>query len=279
MIDKKSIQSSLGDLEKKINKKTKIFVKYNYSRINLQRRIGFITLLPFSYLIIFIFKFIMGYKIGNIKLIRKQFKEILKENKPLIICANHLTFIDSCIIIWAFAPNYWYQFNYKYFSWNLPAGDFFGKKFRYRIIAFLSKCIFIHRDATSDHHNEILNICKELLLKGEIVTIFPEGKRSRSGIFDITKLTYGVGKIIKSVPECRVLCVYLRGDKQETFSNYPPRNSLFYMKLSCITPKTNLESRAAYGQIVSQIAQNLKKQEEEYFLTRSGGIIHQHGNN
>ena len=278
MSNRNSIQSSLAHLEKKLNEKTKGFIKYSCNRINLQRIIGFITLIPFCYGIIFIFKYVMGYKIEDVKNIRAQFQEILKDKNPLIICANHLTFVDSCLVIWALAPNYWYQFNYKHFSWNLPAGDFFGKKLRYRVIAFLSKCIFIHRDASPIHHNEILDICKDLLLKGEIVTIFPEGKRSRSGIFDPTKLTYGVGKIIQAVPNCRVLCVYVRGDKQETFSNYPLKNSSFYMKLKCITPKTNLQGREANGQIVNQIAQTIKTQEEEYFTNYAGGIIQKYGN-
>lgn len=273
-----STESSIYRLEKKLNEKTKIFVKYSCNRINLQRAMGFITLIPFCYGIISIFKYVMRYKIENKKEIRRQFKEILTENTPLVICSNHLTFIDSCLIIWALAPNYWYQFNYKNFSWNLPAGDFFGKKRRYRFVAFLSKCIFIHRDASANHHNEILNICKQLLLKKEIITIFPEGKRSRSGIFDPTKITYGVGKIIQAVPNCRVLCIYVRGDKQETFSNYPLKNSTFSMQLNCITPTTTKTGREGVTEIVQQIAKTIKAQEENYFLQHSGGLIKQHAN-
>ena len=173
MAHRNPFQASLLQLEKKFNEKTKGIIKYSCNRINLQRIVGFVTLVPFCYAIIFIFKFVKHYKIENIKEIRSQFQEIIKDKRPLIICSNHLTFIDSCIIIWALAPNYWYQFNYRYFTWNLPAGDFFGKKLRYRMVAFLSKCIFIHRDASAHHHNEILNICQNLLLKGEFVTIFP----------------------------------------------------------------------------------------------------------
>ena len=215
----------------------------------------------------------MGYKIENIKSIRNQFKSIIKNKKPLVICANHLTFIDSCLIIWALAPNYWYQFNYKYFSWNLPAGDFFGKKWYYRVIAFLAKCIFIHRDASASHHNEILNICKNLLLKGEIITIFPEGKRSRTGRFEETQMTYGVGKIIQNIPNCRVLCIYVRGDKQETYSNYPLKNSSFYISMNLVTPKTELSGREGCSEIVHQIASVIKTQENDYFFERKAGVI------
>ena len=267
----------IGIKEKKKNKSS-IFVNYTNQRLLFQRTFSFLVLIPFCYTIIFIFKFIMGYKIENIKSIRNQFKSIIKNKKPLVICANHLTFIDSCLIIWALAPNYWYQFNYKYFSWNLPAGDFFGKKWYYRVIAFLAKCIFIHRDASASHHNEILNICKNLLLKGEIITIFPEGKRSRTGRFEETQMTYGVGKIIQNIPNCRVLCIYVRGDKQETYSNYPLKNSSFYISMNLVTPKTELSGREGCSEIVHQIASVIKTQENDYFFERKAGVIERHEN-
>ncbi|WP_158996578.1 lysophospholipid acyltransferase family protein [Pigmentibacter ruber] len=275
MLEKENSKSTaqiIQTTDKEIYKSPAI-VSYSEQRLFFQKTISFLLLIPFCYSIIFIFKFIMKYKIENIKKIRKQFKEIIKEDKPLIICANHLTFIDSCLIIWALAPNYWYQFNYKYFSWNLPAGDFFGKKWHYRTIAFLAKCIFIHRDASSSHHNEILSICKNLLLKGEIITIFPEGKRSRTGRFEENQMTYGVGKIIQNVPNCRVLCIYVRGDKQETYSNYPLKNSNFYIDLKLIEPNTKLEGREGCGEIVSQIAKQIKTQENAYFTIYKSGFI------
>ncbi|KAB8029086.1 lysophospholipid acyltransferase family protein [Fluviispira multicolorata] len=255
------------------NSNASIFVKYTVERLKLQRVINTLVLLPFCGGIILIFKYILRYKIQDIKIIRKQFKEIIKNNNPIIICSNHLTFIDSCLIIWALASIFWYQFHFKFFSWNLPAGDFFGKKKRYRLIALLCKCIFIHRDASPNHHNEILDICKKILKKGEVVTIFPEGKRSRTGYFDPNQLTYGVGKIIQNVPNCRVLCVYIRGDKQETFSNYPVKNSTFYMKMNVITPTTELFGKEGCSEIVNQIAQTIKKQEEEYFSSHNSGVI------
>lgn len=271
--DKNKVSLNISQIEEISKKNSSIFVKYTNKRLNFQKKIGFLVLIPFGYSIIFIFKIIMKYKIININEIRSQFKEIIKDKKPLIICANHLTFIDSCLIIWALASNLWYQSNYKYFSWNLPAGDFFGKKYYYRIIAFLSKCIFIHRDATSTHHNEILSICQNLLTNGEIVTIFPEGKRSRSGKFDISKLTYGVGKIIQNVPDCRVLCIYIRGDKQETYSNYPLRNSHFHMSMKIFKPDSEMLGREGCSKVVNAIGKIIKDQEDEYFKLRRAGIV------
>lgn len=280
MLDQENtkVSSEIIGINEKKRKNSSIFVNYSKQRLHLQRTISFLVIIPFCYSITFIFKFIMGYKIENVKSIRHQFKEIIKDNKPLVICANHLTFIDSCLIIWALAPNYWYQFNYKYFSWNLPAGDFFGKKWYFRAIAFLAKCIFIHRDASPIHHNEILTICKELLLKGEIITIFPEGKRSRTGRFEEKQMTYGVGKIIQNISNCRVLCVYIRGDKQETYSNYPLKNSRFSISMNLVTPKTELSGREGCSEIVHQIAKVIKTQENDYFFARKAGVIEKHEN-
>jgi hypothetical protein len=268
--EKMNVSQKLISLKKYESEKSTIFVKYTKTRLQVQKIFGFITLLPFCYFILFIFKFIMKYRFENKKQIRAQFQKIIQDNQPLIICANHLTFIDSCLISWALASNLWYFFHYKHFSWNLPAGDFFGKKKRYRIIAFLGKCIFIHRDACPTHHNEILSICCRLLSQGNIITIFPEGKRSRSGRFDPSSITYGVGKIIQKKPQCRVLCVYLRGDQQEQYSNYPSRNSNFYMAMKLLSPKTILTDREGCADLVQQIARVIKEQEDNYFHSKLG---------
>jgi hypothetical protein len=247
---------------------SRIFAKYTKKRLILQRIIGRISLLTVGFFIVFLFKFVCRYKIEDVKKTRAQFKEIIKENTPLLICANHLTFIDSCLIIWALGGGMWYLFHYRYFSWNLPAGDFFGSMPLFRIMGFLNKCIFIHRDASSDHHNEILNICKNLLMLGEVITIFPEGKRSRSGLFEHTKMTYGVGKILVEVPHCRVLSLYMRSDKQVCYSNYPALNSNFLVKMEVMKPTTDKKGREAVAHLVSQIAESLKKLEDRYFEAR-----------
>jgi 1-acyl-sn-glycerol-3-phosphate acyltransferase len=240
------------------------------SRTRMQSFICWLLLLPFGGLLVLMMR-VCGYSIENIREVRKQYRDIWenKDKAPLIICANHLTFIDSALIIWGLASNGWYLFNYKAFTWNLPAGDFFKKKLRYHLTLYLTKCIFIHRDGSNEHKNDVLRLCRYLLLQNNVVLIFPEGQRSRKGFFDPEKITAGVGKIIYSLENARVLCIHLRGDKQKSFSNYPPRGSQFRMSMKLISPVTDKRGKAAYVEIVGQIAGTIKQFENEYFESRT----------
>ncbi len=233
--------------------------------LKVQRTVGWIFLLPFAGFLVFLMRYFRGYQIEDLSRLRKEFRTVTSEGTPLLICANHLTFIDSALMIWAFGSNLWYFSNFRAFSWNLPAGDFFKKKFVYRVIAFLNKCIFIHRDGSKSHKDAVLGMCRYLLSRGELVSVFPEGRRSRSGRFDREKITFGVGKVLSTLPGCRVLCVYLRGDKQETYTDFPPKHSRFRVSLKVIHPVTGLRGRPAYFELATQIADTLQGMESDYF--------------
>ena len=89
--------------------------------LSLQRIVSYFLLIflyPFFYIIFFS---IYRYRIIEIKSIRKEFKKICSEiNGPMLICSNHLTFIDPIIIIWAFGSFWYYLFHYNRFTWNFP---------------------------------------------------------------------------------------------------------------------------------------------------------------
>lgn len=235
----------------------------------MQRTCGWFLILPFCGLLAFLFRFVGRYRIENQRELRALYRELAKDKRPLLICLNHLTFIDSALAIWAFGSNFWYQFHYAKFSWNLPAGDFFKKKLSHRTVAYLAKCLFIHRDGTKRHKSAVLDLCMRLLRQGEVVTIFPEGKRSRTGRFELERLTYGVGKVCMELRDCRVLCAYIRGDRQETFSNYPAKGSRFRIATQLITPATALEGRDGCADLTLQIARTIKGLEDQYFAARA----------
>src|SRR5690349_9534818 len=49
-----------------------------------------------------------GYRIENLRAIRAQYAALAGRPGPILICANHLTFIDSLLIVWALAPASFY---------------------------------------------------------------------------------------------------------------------------------------------------------------------------
>ena len=249
---------------------------WQIEKTRFQSNLCRLLLLPVGGLLVAVMKYVRGYRIENMAEIRRQFKEIWAEKErgqyPLVICSNHLTFIDSALIIWALASNFWYFFNYKAFTWNVPAGDFFKKKLHYHAILYLTKCIFIDRKGSPAHKNAVLNLCRYLLAKGNIVLIFPEGQRSRDGSFDADRLRFGTGKILTSLENARVLCVYIRSPLQKAFSNYPPKGSRFSLNMKLIQPNTRGPSKKqASIAAVKEIGAVIEQMEQEFFKRQKPG--------
>ncbi len=225
--------------------------------------------MPLYFLCTFTMRYVAGFRIANIQEIRKRYCEIAKTPGPLIICSNHLTFIDSMILIWAFGGNFWYFFNFSRFSWNLPAGDFFKKKWHYRLLASIAKCIFIHRDGPKEHKNTVVGMCRTLLEAGETITFFPEGRRSRTGRFEADRLTFGVGKLVSMIGPCPVLCVYLRSDKQTSYSSYPAKNSTFHVAMELLHCAATEPGQEGYQNVISKVRTSIMRMEDQYFSSQS----------
>lgn len=243
------------------------------SAVRTQSYVCWLLLLPFGGFLILLMM-LKGYRIKNIRETRAQFRKIIAENngRPLLLCSNHLTFIDSALIIWGLASNFWWMRNYKVFPWNLPAGDFFKKKLKYHLTLYLTKCIFIHRDGTSEHKSAILGLCRFLLKRGHTVLVFPEGQRSRKGLFDAENVTLGAGRLVSSLENSRVLCLHLRSDKQKTFSNYPPSDSKFTLSMQVIEPASEKSGKEGYIDISHQIARTIKQMEAEFFAANGNNV-------
>lgn len=246
---------------------------WQIEKTRFQSNLCRILLLPVGGLLVAVMKYVQGYRIENMAEIRKQFRQIWEDKErgqyPLVICSNHLTFIDSALVIWALASNFWYLFNYKAFMWNVPAGDFFKKKLHYHAILYLTKCIFIDRKGSPAHKNAVLNLCRYLLAKGNVVLIFPEGQRSREGRFDVDKLRFGTGKILTSLENARVLCVYIRSPLQKAFSNYPPKGSNFSLNMKLIQPNVEGSSKKqASIAAVKEIGAEIAEMERAFFASQ-----------
>jgi len=233
--------------------------------LSLQRVLGHLFVLPLGAIIIYLLRFRRRYTISNLKEIRKQFKEIVSSGEPLLVCSNHLTMIDSVILQWAFASLPWYFLHYRCFCWNIPAVEHARSKLSWRIITFVTKCILIDRQGSVGHIKQTFKKICQCVKRGDLFMIFPEGTRSRTGRVVTEDITYGIGKVVQRVPNCKILCVYLRGHNQEHYSTFPPHGARFSIALTPITPTSTHTGLRATRDYSLQAATTLKKMEEDYF--------------
>lgn len=243
------------------------------AKLFLQRIISFLILV-LLYFCYWIFLFIIRrYQILSINDIRKQFKSITKDIAgPLLICSNHLTYIDSVVLILAFGSCLDYIFNFHVMPWNFPKTTHMKKNVFYMLISYIGKCVFIDFNNHNRATNQPMNIAKYLLLRGEYIMLFPEGHRGHGGRVDTQNFTYGVGKLIKEVPNIKVLCTYLRGSTQMEGSNFPNKHDKFYCKLKLLDPTklipqaiNNTSELKIMRDLSKKIIQQLYDMEQEYF--------------
>ena len=68
-----------------------------------------------------ILRFGLGYRVAGLRELRREYRQIRREgDAPLLICANHLTLIDSFLIGWALGSPGWYLRHFASLPWNLP---------------------------------------------------------------------------------------------------------------------------------------------------------------
>ena len=228
--------------------------------LSTQRWIAF-ALAPLTLpLLAGVLRIFLGYRIENRGELRREYRRIRRESDaPLLICANHLTLIDSLLIGWALGSVGWYMRNPASLPWNLPERRNFAATALMRAAVYAMKCLPIERGGSRQEVADVLRRFTYLLGRGEVGLVFPEGGRSRSGRIDPESAAYGVGRLVRSVPDCRVLCVYLRGEHQSTYSNFPARGDRFRVSLGWVEPKTDLHglrgSREIARQILGRIAE------------------------
>jgi len=212
---------------------------------------------------------LMRYRIRNLGLQRAVVRSLLKEHSgPWIICPNHLTMIDSVILAYALAPLYRYMFRYRTLAWNLPEQENFQSNAFLAITCYLTKCIPVNRGGDREKMKKTLEKCTYLLSRGESIVVFPEGGRTRTGRVDMDNFSYGVGRLISKIPNCRVMCVYMRGDRQTAYSDIPQFGERFYQKISVMTPHLHDTGLKGQRDCAKQIVEHLARMENEYFETR-----------
>ena len=236
--------------------------------LRLQRTIGLLSFPLLGCAVIVLLRFVMGYRIPNLYQVRRRVKELLQEESgPLLICANHLTLVDSAIIEWALASNWTYLRHFRLFPWSVPERRHYWKNVLLRLVCYFGKCVPVVRGGPPEQTKLILEKLRYLLKDGESLFIFPEGTRSRAGLVETKNHAYGVGRLLTEVEGVRVLCVYLRGHHQERFSSLPRRREVFYSDVELIAPRSAYKGLRAARDISTQIVEKLSEMEQKYFAT------------
>jgi 1-acyl-sn-glycerol-3-phosphate acyltransferase len=232
----------------------------------IQRELGRLVAIVWVPLAVLVLRYGFGYRIQRLQHIRREFKRIRSETKgPLVICANHLTMIDSFLIAWALAPPWEYVLNFDLLAWNTPERTNFASTLRNRILAYFAKCIPITRGGQRDQVGAVLDRVIHLLSLREIALLFPEGGRSRTGRVEPGEAAWGVGRVIGALPGCRIVCVYLRGEHQETWGHLPAKGDEMYVDIACIEPKSDSKGVRRSMDFARQVIAQLVRMEQKYF--------------
>lgn len=206
------------------------------------------------------------YGVPERRRVRAEFEALVaRERAPLLICANHLTLIDSLIIQWALTPGWRLPFRRDLFTWNLPDRHNLSRRIGIRVLGYVGKCVPVIRRATPEETRHTMERVAFLLGRGQSVLVFPEGGRSRVGRVDTESFSYGVGRILQETPGTRVLCVYARGRGQREYSDYPRPGERFFMRLRRIAPATAFAGMRGARDLATQIVSTLSEMETEYF--------------
>ncbi|MEO1936640.1 MAG: 1-acyl-sn-glycerol-3-phosphate acyltransferase [Myxococcales bacterium] len=240
------------------------------TRRHARQRLTSILLSPIWLgVIIGLIRFHFRYQIENVDSLRAEYRRIrAQSDAPMLVCANHLTLIDSFLIAWALGSGPYWLTHPDELPWNTPEGTNFGKTWGARALIFVLKCISITRGGPRQGVAVVLARIRYLLVKGQTALLFPEAGRSRTGRVDEEAVAWGVGRVIGEVPKCRVLCVYLRGRKQQTWSDFPQRGDVLDAALVCIEPKSDARGVRRSRDLSRQVIRQLAQMEAEYFDAR-----------
>ena len=238
------------------------------TRFNLlvQREVGRLWLVVWVPTAIFVLSVIMRYRIRNVRDLRRRFRRLVRETaKPILICPNHLTMVDSALVTWALGGPWWLVFHYRWVPWNLPEYQNFASVWLSRIAAWATKCIPIVRGGEREQVSKVLKRIQHVVSRGDTAIIFAEGGRSRTGRIQMETIAHGMGRIVNSIPDCHALCVYLRGDRQDRWSTMPKRGDSFYVDFEVFRPESENSGMRRSRDFAVQIADRLVQLEDKYF--------------
>jgi 1-acyl-sn-glycerol-3-phosphate acyltransferase len=234
--------------------------------LRLQLGIARASALLWVPLTVALMRFGLGWRIDGLAEARRSYREIWGDGRaPVLICANHLTLVDSAVIAWALGSPWWFVRRFRSLPWNVPERRNFATSRLQRLLVYLMKCVPITRGSDRKEVAAVLDRLVYLMSQGEAVLIFPEGGRGRSGRIELDNSTYGAGRIATELPGCKVVCVYLRGAGQTTYGDLPARGERFHVRVTGIEPKTAHAGLRGSVEVSRQILTELVDLERSYF--------------
>jgi len=232
----------------------------------VQRALGRLLSLVWVPATVALMRFGLGWRVDGLAAARREYRSLWRDGgAPVLVCANHLTMIDSALIAWALGSPLWFLAHYAALPWNVPERRNFAGSLPSRILVYLMKCVPVTRGGDRGEVAGVLGRLVYLLGRGEAVLLFPEGGRSRSGRVEVENATYGVGRVIGGLPECRVLCVYLRGEHQDGFGDLPARGERFHVRLAALRPTSELTGLRRARDLSQQVVRTLAELEKTHF--------------
>ena len=234
------------------------------SALELQRLVGRLAAPLWLPVVVFLMRFVLRWRIRDAGATRAFYASLLEDHRPVLVVANHLTMVDSAVIGWGLGSAFGHVVRHRGLPWNVPLQRRVESSWLWRTLAYAMKCVPVPRGGDRQEVAQVLESLAHLLRDGDAVLMFPEGGRSRSGRVDTGATADGVGRLIKEVQGCRVLCVYARGDAQRTWSNLPARGDTFTISLRVVEPRTELRGLRASRHLATQVVQHLVDMEREY---------------
>ena len=227
----------------------------------VQRELGRVTALVWVPLAVAVMHIGYGWRIRDLQATRAAFRAARREGGPLLVCANHLTMVDSLVVAWALAGPLTHLVRFSGLPWNLPERANFAASPLARVLAFFSKCLPISRGTDRRESARVVARAAWLVARGEAVLVFPEGGRSRTGRVDPENAAHGVGRLVGQVEGCRIFCIYLRGESQVEMSSLPARGETFRVRTELIEPRSAARGVRRSLDLASQIVYRLAELE------------------
>lgn len=224
---------------------------------------------PVSYLLAWLWmRFVRGYRVQGLRAFREEVRRRLGDGRgPVLICPNHLTAMDSMVLVCALGSGLRYFLHDRESAWNLPERRNLGEGWLLRAACYLCKCIPVLRQGPREETARTMAKIRHLLADGHRIMIFPEGRRSRSGRVDTREFAYGAGRLAQEVPGARVLCVYLRGLGQEGCTDLPRRGETFHLLCDVLEPRVPTTGLRGSRDVSRLIIERLAALEEDWFAT------------